>query len=210
MLQDRSPPYLTVSTRILVTVGYIFGLALAAAPALYKTFLSKMTKEFPAAGELEIEFIPVALGFLIIIGTMTLRYWLGSEEKRLMAFGVAGGMMAMFALVVVLLALPKFNRYFIAPPQNLATIAGFNLKKDDRLIQFGRKRPSLTFYAQRKVYQINPGEDEKFAPHVEAQGRKMIILQSHLRSRLPEPVSDYSLVLERNGFSLLASESLLK
>ena len=210
ILQESSPPGFTVSIRILVTVGYILGLALAAAPAVYKTFLTKMTKEFPAAGQMEVEFIPVAMGLLIISGTMVLRHWLSSEDKRLMAFGVAGGMMAMFVLAAVLFVLPKFSQYFIAPPQDLATIAGFNLKRNDRLIQFGRKRPSLTFYAQRKVYQINPGEDEKFKSHVEATGRKMIILQSHLRSRLPESVSDYSLVLERNGFSLLASESLLK
>ena len=210
ILQESSPPGLTISIRILVTVGYILGLALAAVPALYKTFLSKMTKEFPAAVQMNVELIPVVLGLLIIIGTMILRHWLGSEEKRIMAFGVAGGMMAMFVLGIVLLALPKFNQYFIAPPQNLATIAGFNLKPEDRFIQFGRKRPSLAFYAQRKVYQINPGEDEKWKPLIEATGRKMIVLQSHLRSRLPESVSHYSLVLERNGFLLLASESLLK
>ena len=169
-----------------------------------------MTKEFPAAGQMDVGILPVILGLIVIIGTMSMRHLLASEEKRIYGFGVAGGMMALFVLVVVLFALPKFSQYFIDPPQNLATIASFNLKPDDRLIQFGRKRPSLTFYAQRKVYQINPGEDEKFEPHVIVPGRKMIVLQTHLRARLPESVSDYSLVLERNGFSLLASESLLK
>ena len=118
--------------------------------------------------------------------------------------------MAVFVLSVVSFALPKFSHFFIDPPQELARIAAMNLSKEDRLIQFGRKRPSLTFYAQRKIYQINPGEDEKFQPHVKTAGRTMIILQSHLRGKLPASVSDYPEVLKNNGFSLLASESLVK
>ncbi len=209
-IHEKSPTGLTVSIRILATIGYVFGLALASVPAIYQMFVEKMTKEFPAAGQMNVGTLPVILGLVVIIGTMSVRHLLASDERRIYGFGVAGGMMALFVLVIVLFALPKFSEYFIDPPQSLASIAGLNLRPNDRLLQFGRKRPSLTFYAQRKVYQINPGEDEKFVPHVNTSGRKMIIMQSHLRGRLPESVSNYSLVLERNGFSLLASESLLK
>ena len=209
-LKEVTPNGMTVTRRLLLGTGYTFGLALAAGPAIYSTFVEKMTKEFPAASQMEVQYIPVILGLIIIIGTMTVRYCLEDQQKRLYGFGVAGGMMAAFVLIVVSFALPKFSHFFIDPPQELARIAGLNLTKDDRLIQFGRKRPSLTFYAQRKIYQINPGEDEKFKPHVSTPGRTMIILQSHLRGRLPESVSHYPVILENNGFSLLASESLLK
>ena len=99
---------------------------------------------------------------------------------------------------------------FHCPPQELARIAGYNLGPEDRLIQFGRKRPSLAFYAKRKVFQINPGEDGKFETAAAGPSRKMIILQTHLRSQLPASVRDYPVVLERHGFSLLSSESFLK
>ena len=209
-LQEDSPPGFIVSIRVLVVLGYSLGLALASAPAMYKMFLDKMIKEFPGAIHVEVEALPVAMGVLIIAGTMLLRHALLSVEKRHMAFGIAGGMIALFVLGIIMFGLPQFHRYFIDPPQNLATVAGFNLQGDDRLIQFGRKRPSLAFYARRKVYQINPGENEKFVPHLDVAGRKMIVLQSHLRSRLPESVVDYPVVLERDGFSLLASEPLMK
>ncbi|MGB0909331.1 MAG: ArnT family glycosyltransferase [Nitrospirales bacterium] len=207
---ETSPAGLAISIRILVILGYVFGLALATVPVAYLMFIEKMTKEFPAAAQMDVGILPVILGLIIIIGTMSVRYLLAEKEKRLYSFGVAGGMMAVFILMIVLVALPRFSEYFINPPQKLASLAGLNLKKDDRLIQFGRKRPSLTFYGQRKVYQINPGEDGKFVPHVNAPGRKMIVLQSHLRRQLPDSVSNYSLVLERDGFSLLASDSLIK
>ncbi|GJL56263.1 MAG: hypothetical protein NPIRA02_33950 [Nitrospirales bacterium] len=209
-LREESPLGLTASKRFLLTIGYTLGLALAAAPAVYTLFLDTITKEFPAASHMEVQAIPVLLGFLVILGTMGLRYLLASKETRLYGFGVAGGMMVVFVLVVVVFALPKFHTYFIAPPQQLATIAGLNLTQEDRLIQFGRKRPSLTFYSQRKVYQINPGEDHKFTPHQDAPGRTMIVLQSHLRPQLPESFSDYTVMLERKGFSLLVNRSLLE
>ncbi len=209
-LQEKSPAGLTLSMRFLVILGYLLGLALASAPMAYNLFIPKMTKEFPAAVDMDIGFIPVTMGVIIIIGTMSLRYLMEVSERRQHGFYAACGMMTMFVLVVLLMALPKFSYYFIDPPQELAMIAGVSLKKNDRLIQFGRKRPSLTFYAQRKVYQINPGEDEKFIEHIHASGQKMIVMQSHLRGRLPEPLSDYSLVTERNGFSLLASQELTK
>ena len=210
ILHEPSPAGLTISIRLLVILGYIFGLALATVPVVYLMFIDKMTKEFPAAAQMDVGMLPVILGLILIIGTMSVRYLLAEKETRLYSFGVAGGMMAVFVLMIVLVALPRFSQYFLEPPQDLASLAGLNLKKDDRLIQFGRKRPSLTFYAQRKVYQINPGEDDKFVPHVNVSSRKMIVLQSHLRGQLPDSVSNYSLVLERNGFSLLASDSLVK
>ncbi len=206
-LREKEPVGLTASIRILMTIGYVLGLTFASAPVVYNMFVLKMTKEFPAAANMELGILPVILGLIIIIGTMSVRYLMAAEETRHTGFGVACGMMVMLVGGILLVALPRFSYYFIDPPQDLAAAAGLKLTKNDRFIQFGRKRPSLTFYAQRKVYQINPGEDEKFTPHINAGGRKMIVMQSHLRGRLPQPVRDYSVVIERNGFSLLSSES---
>jgi 4-amino-4-deoxy-L-arabinose transferase-like glycosyltransferase len=209
-LHEPSPPGLRVSIRILVVIGYVLGLALAAAPAVYEEFLEKIIVEFPAANQLRLGLIPVVMGGVVIVGTMMVRHLASSEQHRDQAFWAAGAMIGGLALLVILFGLPQFSRYFIAPPQELARIAGYNLGQEDRLIQFGRKRPSLAFYAKRKVFQINPGEDTKFETATAGSGRKMIVLQTHLRSQLPPFARDYPVVLERHGFSLLSSESLLK
>ena len=209
-LNESSPPGLKGSIRILVVIGYMVGLALAAAPAVYEEFLDKIILEFPAASQLKLGFVPVVMGGVVVVGTMMVRHLAYSAQHRAQAFWAAGGMIGGLALLVILFGLPQFSRFFIAPPQELARIAGYNLEPTDRLIQFGRKRPSLAFYAKRKVFQINPGEDAKLEMATAGQGRKMIILQSHLRSRLPSSIREYPVVLERHGFSLLSSESLLK
>jgi hypothetical protein len=208
-LREPSPPGLTVSIRTILISGYVFGIALAAAPAIYKMFVNTIAKEFPAAAHVEPGLMPVIMGAIVLIGVIGMRRLAFSEEKRPATFWVGGGMIASMALVAIIFGLPKFSTFFIAPPQELATIAGFNLGPDDRLIQFGNKRPSLVFYAKRKVYQISPGEDERFEPHLNSPGRKMVILQSHLRSKLPGPVADWPVVLERHGFSLLSSEAVV-
>ena len=209
-LREPSPPGFRASIRTLVALGYLLGLALAAAPAIYEELLEKIVVEFPAASQLQLGFIPLVMGGVIIIGTMTVRHLASSDQHRDQAFWAAGAMIGGLALLVILFGLPQFSRYFIDPPQELARIAGYNLGPEDQLIQFGRKRPSLSFYAKRKVVQINPGEDAKFEAATAVPGRKMVVLQTHLRPRLPQSVRDYPVVLERYGFSLLSSESVLQ
>ena len=209
-LREPSPPGFRASIRILVAIGYLLGLALAAAPAIYEEFLEKIVVEFPAANQLQLGLIPVVMGGVIIVGTMTVRHLAASDQHRDQAFWAAGAMIGGLALLVILFGLPQFSRYFIDPPQELARIAGYNLGPEDQLIQFGRKRPSLAFYARRKVVQVNPGEDAKLEAATAVPGRKMVVLQTHLRPRLPQSMRDYPVVLERHGFSLLSSESVLK
>ena len=122
---------------------------------------------------------------------------------------MAAGMMLVFSVLGAKGALPVFQMYFIEPPQQLAAIAGYNLGKDDRLLQVGRKRPSLSFYAKRKVHFLSPRDEKKWEAHLAAPGKKMAILQTPLRTKIPEAVSDWIVVLEHGGFSLLSSEPLL-
>jgi len=207
-LVEESPIGLMSSTRILIGVGYVLGIALTFIPAVFHWFIKEITKEFPAAVQVEPGWLPSILGIIIVLGTMLMRHFMISDSKRHLASWVGSGMIAMFAVVAGYLALPVYQQYFIGPPQKLAAIAGFNLGNNDQLIQFGRKRPSLSFYAKRKVYFLGLN-DEDLPQHLSAPGRKMAIIQTPLRGQLPEAMSDWKVVLDHGGFSLLSSESLL-
>ena len=198
-----------IPRRLLLGIGYVFGIALILAPAIFQQFIKQITKEFPAAVHVDFGWLPTMMGLVIILGTMGIRHCLDSESKRSWAVGIAGVMIMVFGLLVVKGALPVYHMYFIEPPQQLAAIAGYNLENDDRLLQVGRKRPSLSFYAKRKVHFLGPKDEKKWETHLSASGMKMIILQTPLRRDIPEAVSDWNVILEHGGFSLLSSEPLL-
>ena len=204
-----SPPDWRIPRRLLLGMGYVLGIAIILGPAIFHQFLKQITKEFPAAVHVDFGWLPTVMGLVIILGTMGIRHCLDSETKRSWAVGIAGVMVMVFGVLAVKGALPVYHMYFIEPPQQLAEIAGYNLGKDDRLLQVGRKRPSLSFYAKRKVHFLGPHDEKEWQEHLAASGRKMIILQTPLRREIPEAVSDWIVVLEHGGFSLLSSEPLL-
>ncbi len=194
---------------LLLGTGYLFGIAIIIAPAIFQQFIKQISKEFPAAVDVDFGWLHLMMGFTMILGTMGIRYCLDSETKRSWAVGIAGGMIVVFGFLAVKGGIPMYQRYFIEPPQRLAMIAKDYLKKEDRLLQVGRKRPSLSFYSQGKVYFLGPRDKKEWQTHLVASGKKMVILQTHLRRKIPEAVSDWTVVLEHGGFSLLSSEPLL-
>ncbi|MCH7614719.1 MAG: hypothetical protein IH978_03120 [Nitrospinae bacterium] len=208
-LREPSPSGLIISVRIILITGYILSIALVSAPAIFEAFKTKIALEFPAAAKIGVGYSPLVLGLGVFLSVALFRHLVWHDTKRPQAFWVLSGGMGALLLIVLVFTLPHYGKYFVNPPQQLATIAGLNLGPDDRLIQFGRKRPSLAFYAKRRVYPINPGEDHLFHPHVKQNGRIMVILQSHLHSRLPRPISQYTPVLQRYGWILLSSEALV-
>ena len=114
-------------------------------------------------------------------------------------------------------ALPRFNQYFIEPPQVLADIAGLNLEESDTLVVYGRPKPSLLFYAKRRcpagkpcIEVIKPGEEEKLRPVLERPGQIMILTLDLLRAKLPAPASAYQPVVSRHGYVLLAKKPVFK
>lgn len=207
-LAEENPVGLTTSTRVLIWTGYLFGIALTFAPAAFQFFMKQITKEFPAAVHVDLSWLPSILGIVIVLGTMLMRHFMLSDSKRHLASWAGCGMMLIFSAVLARGGLPVYQQYFVGPPQELAVIAGLNLGRDDRLIQFGRKRPSLSFYAKRKVYFLS-FHDEDLPEHLSAPGRKMAIMQTPLRGQLPEAMSEWKVVLDHGGFSLLSSEPLL-
>ena len=184
-------------------------LAIILAPAIFHQFLKQIAKEFPAAVAVDFGWLPTLMGLVIIFGTLGIRLCLDSETKRSWAAGIAGVMMLIFGALLMKGAVPMYHKFFIEPPQRLAAIASGNLGEGDRLLQVGRKRPSLSFYAKRKVYFLGPRDEKEWHLHLAASGKKMIILQTSLRHEIPEAVSDWTVVLEHGGFSLLSNDPLL-
>jgi 4-amino-4-deoxy-L-arabinose transferase-like glycosyltransferase len=201
--------HLRWAMRLVTVIGFSVGLGLAFLPVIYRTFLDKMMEEFPGATLLHPGLWPLVAGTIVMGAVLAIRHFSLNEHRQDTAFGLACGMMTSLLLIILLQLLPQYSTYFLKPPQDLANIARLNLGPDDRLIQYGRKRPSLVFYAQQKIHHINAGEFEKFQPHTNHKGKTMIILQSHLRSQLPEPFSLYPILLNQHGFSLLSSQSML-
>ncbi|HBP87729.1 MAG TPA: hypothetical protein DD706_08545, partial [Nitrospiraceae bacterium] len=54
LLNEECPAGLTASTRLLIGVGYILGIALMSVPAVFQLFMKQIAKEFPGAVELEL------------------------------------------------------------------------------------------------------------------------------------------------------------
>ncbi len=191
-------------------LGYLLGLALAATPPLYDRFLDVIVKEFPVATQVTPGFGPVAAGLTLVIGSGIVGYFGLSEERRAGAFWAAGATIAIVMLLAIQVILPRFNTYFVAPPHELAYTAGVNLGPDDRLVLYGPARPSLIFYAARKAIVIRPGEEEMMRPHLSGTGRTMIVLPTRMKPQLPVEASSFVTLLERYGYSLLASEPMVK
>lgn len=208
-LRNAWPGGLTVSTRIVLATGYVLSLVLAFAPVIYENVRHQIAVTFPAAEKVGVGPTPVVLAVVVLLGVATFRYLVREEARRPQAFWALSGMMGLFLLIVILFALPRVGKYFINPPQELATIAGFNLGPQDVLIHYGRKLPSLTFYAKRKVQFINAGDHDKFVPHLEKDGRLMVILPANLHERLPDAVTSFPPVLQRYGFLLLSRDPMV-
>jgi hypothetical protein len=135
------------------------------------------------------------------------------EESPALSFTIASLLMAVVIGLTIVVALPRFNRYFIAPAQELATVAGLNLEASDTLIAYGRPKPSLLFYARRTcsggkpcIEVIKQGEEEKMRPLLKRSGQVMIVTQERLRGQLPVEASGYHLALVHEGYILLAKK----
>ncbi len=208
-LQKPAPSGFKISVRIILGTGYLLSIALVSLPGIYEAFKSKIALEFPVAEKIGVGYTPLVLGIGIFLSVVLFRHFVWHKTKQTQAFWILSGAMGALLLIILTLALPHYGKYFINPPQELASIAGMNLRPNDTLIQFGRKRPSLAFYAKRKIHFISPGEDELFTPHLKSTGRMMILLQANLFPRLPHPMSQFTPILQRYGWILLSSEALV-
>jgi 4-amino-4-deoxy-L-arabinose transferase-like glycosyltransferase len=209
-LKDHATRGLRLSLFLLMGTGYLIGIALLAAPYLYRQFLERLAREFPAAVAMEVGLGPSIAGLLVIIGMGAVGYFGLSAERRAGLFWAAGATIASLLFIALAAVLPRFNAYFVEPPQQLAYAAGVNLGPQDRLILYGPSRPSLIFYAKRPGVFVTPGQEAQMAPLLRESGRTMILLPAHLRSRLPAEAADFQVALQKRGYLLMTKEPMVK
>src|SRR6059036_3600336 len=194
-------------------VGCVLGLAFVGMDWAYERFNAQIAQEFPAAAQVDPGWAPMAIGFLILGGMGLFGYAALTAGRAGLSFGIASGLMGVIALLIVTIALPRFNRYFIAPPQVLATRAGQALDSDETFIAYGRPKPSLLFYAKRRcavstpcIEMIKSGEEDKMRPLLERSRQVLILTQERLRAQLPIPASDYPIYMREDGYVLLTKK----
>ncbi len=182
-------------------------------PWLYSRYFEKIAKEFPAASQLDPSYLftgPYLTAAVLVIGTTLVGYFGLSETRRAGAFWMAGAMIGLVILIAIQATLPHANRYFVAPPQELAYAAGVNLAPGDRLLVYGVSRPSLVFYARRKIEYFSPGEEARMRPLLTETGQTMILLPARLRQTLPTEAAAFPIILQRYGYLLLGNEAMIK
>jgi hypothetical protein len=190
-------------------IGYLLALGFASLPTLYDKFSGKMVREFPLAAQFELGSGPYLAAAVLLIGAGLVGYFGFNEERRGAAFWAAGGALATVVLIVILTVIPGINRYAVAPPQELAYAAGLNLSPPDQLIAYGSTRPSMAFYARRKVIFIPSGEVDRLRTALTYQGRTMILLPESFRDSLPGEAKTFQPILKRYGYLLLASQPMV-
>ena len=208
-LHDPTTKGIRGSIHLMMGVGYFLAIGFACLPSLYTSYSSKMVREFPLAGQVDLGSGPYLAATLLLLG-MTLVGYLGlSDERRGGAFWAAGATLAGLVLIVIVITVPHINRYVVAPPQELAYAAGLNLARQDQFIAYGTVRPSSVFYAKRQTLFVPIGEEDKIRAALKEPKRVMILLPESAQSKLPAEANRLVPILKRYGYVLLANQPMV-
>jgi 4-amino-4-deoxy-L-arabinose transferase-like glycosyltransferase len=208
-LQDPTTKGIRGSIHLMMGLGYLLAIGFACLPTLYETNASKMVREFPWAGQVDLGSGPYLAAAVLLLGITLVGYLGLNEERRGGAFWAAGATLAGLVLIVIVIATPHINRYVIAPPQELAYAAGLNLRPQDQFIAYGTTRSSSVFYARRKTLLVPFGEEDKIRAALKEPKRVMILLPESAHSKLPAEANGLVPILKRYGYVLLANQPMV-
>ena len=93
-LQDSTTRGIRGSIHLMMGVGYLLAIGFACLPTLYTTYASKMVREFPLAGQVDLGSGPYLVAILLLLGMTLVGYFGLSDERRGGAFWAAGGTLA--------------------------------------------------------------------------------------------------------------------
>jgi 4-amino-4-deoxy-L-arabinose transferase-like glycosyltransferase len=208
-LQDQTTKGIRGSIHLMMGLGYLLAIGFACLPTLYATYASKMVRDFPLAGQVDLGSGPYLAAAVLLLGITLVGYLGLNDERRGGAFWAAGATLAGLVLIVIVIAAPHINRYVIAPPQELAYAAGLNLGPQDQFIAYGTTRSSSVFYARRKTLLVPFGEEDKIRAALKEPKRVMILLPESAQSKLPAEANGLVPILKRYGYILLANQPMV-
>ena len=208
-LQDPTTKGIRGSIHLMMGLGYLLAIGFACLPTLYATYASKMVRDFPLAGQVDLGSGPYLAAAVLLLGTTLVGYLGLNDERRGGAFWAAGATLAGLVLIVIVITAPHINRYVIAPPQELAYAAGLNLGPQDQFIAYGTTRSSSVFYARRKTLLVPFGEEDKIRAALKEPKRVMILLPESAQSKLPAEANGLVPILKRYGYVLLANQPMV-
>jgi 4-amino-4-deoxy-L-arabinose transferase-like glycosyltransferase len=208
-LQDPTTKGIRGSIHLMMGLGYLLAIGFACLPTLYTMYASKMVRDFPLAGQVDLGSGPYLAAAVLLLGTTLVGYLGLNDERRGGAFWAAGATLAGLVLIVIVIAAPHINRYVIAPPQELAYAAGLNLGPQDQFIAYGTTRSSSVFYARRKTLLVPFGEEDKIRAALKEPKRVMILLPESAQSKLPAEANGLVPILKRYGYVLLANQPMV-
>src|SRR4026207_1791424 len=197
------------SIYVMMGLGFLLALVFSMIPWTYNRFLSKMLKNFPAANLLDPSAWnagPYVAAMVLLVGMAVVGYFGLYERRRAGVFWAAGVAFALVALIAIRLTFPLLNRYFIAPPQELAYTAGASLSPSDPFIVYGSTKPSAVFYAQRKVIFVDVGEENTITTLLRQPGKTMVLLPEPYRLTLPPEAEGLIPVMKQYGYVLLSNQ----
>jgi len=208
-LHDPTTKGIRGSIHFMMGLGYLLAIGFACLPTLYATYASKMVREFPLAGQVDLGSGPYLAAALLLLGITLVGYLGLNDERRGGAFWAAGATLAGLVLIVIVIVTPHINRYMIAPPQELAYAAGLNLGPQDQFIAYGTTRSSSVFYARRTTLLVPFGEEDKIRAALKEPKRVMILLPESAQSKLPAEANGLVPILKRYGYVLLANQPMV-
>jgi 4-amino-4-deoxy-L-arabinose transferase-like glycosyltransferase len=208
-LQNPTTKGIRGSIHLMMGLGYLLAIGFACLPTLYTTYSSKMVREFPLAGQVDLGIGPYLAATVLLFGMALVGYLGLNNERRAGAFWAAGATLASMVLIVIVIVTPHINRYVIAPPQELAYAAGLNLSPQDQFIAYGTTRPSSVFYAKRRTLFVPFGEEDKIRTALADSRRLMILLPESAQSKLPAEAKGLVPILKRYGYILLANQPMV-
>ena len=208
-LHDPRTKGIRASIHLMMGVGYLLAIGFASLPTLYTTYASKMVREFPLAGQVDLGIGPYLAATVLLFGMAIVGYLGLNDERRGGAFWAAGATLAGLVLIVIVIVIPHINRYAVAPPQELAYAAGLNLTPQDQFIAYSTTRASSVFYARRKTLFVHRGEEDRIRTALKESKRVIILLPESAQSKLPAEAVTLVPILKRYGYVLLANQPMV-
>lgn len=172
----------------------LFSLALGIGIIYIPSMGLKMPIAFP------VEFFYTLGGIFIAIAVLSFI----SLKKALPAFTAMAGLMIILLVFLRVQALPPVNVFLQKTLYNYASYAKSNLKKTDVFATYEVNKPSITFYAQRKVERLEKSNACNIKEYVK-KGRMLIVTTPSKADELKE--YDYLKVIDSKGeYMLLGTE----